>query len=204
MRPQQEAGIRIEPPPSAACAKGTTPALTKAAAPPDDPPVEYCVFSGLRVGPFSKVSTAGNKPNSEVVDLPKIQHPLDNICWVIFSFFRAAFGLVALEPCRVGWPSTSIKSLTKVGTPEKNTFRWIGKGSMLKLVKVIMRDSIDHWIYLLGSMDSTFNSLLNTNFFFLNFRSQLGGIHSSQNSSIESSYSIVHIFLFRPNLAIII
>ena len=35
--PQQEAGMRIEPPPSLACASGTIPAATAAAAPPDEP-----------------------------------------------------------------------------------------------------------------------------------------------------------------------
>ncbi len=37
-RPQQDAGTRIDPPPSVACAIGTTRAATSAAAPPDDPP----------------------------------------------------------------------------------------------------------------------------------------------------------------------
>ena len=37
-RPQQDAGIRMDPPPSVACAMGRTPAETAAAAPPDDPP----------------------------------------------------------------------------------------------------------------------------------------------------------------------
>ena len=37
-RPQQEAGIRIEPPPSVACAIGTMPAATAAAEPPLEPP----------------------------------------------------------------------------------------------------------------------------------------------------------------------
>ena len=35
-----EAGIRMEPPPSLACASGTMPEATAAAAPPDDPPGE--------------------------------------------------------------------------------------------------------------------------------------------------------------------
>lgn len=37
-RPQHDAGIRIEPPPSDACASGTMPAATAAAAPPLEPP----------------------------------------------------------------------------------------------------------------------------------------------------------------------
>ena len=38
--PQAAAGMRMEPPPSLACAIGTTPAATRAADPPDDAPVE--------------------------------------------------------------------------------------------------------------------------------------------------------------------
>ena len=39
-KPQHDAGIRIEPAPSLACAIGTTPEATIAALPPDEPPVE--------------------------------------------------------------------------------------------------------------------------------------------------------------------
>ena len=38
--PQHAAGTRMEPPPSFACAIGTTPAATAAAEPPLEPPVE--------------------------------------------------------------------------------------------------------------------------------------------------------------------
>src|SRR4051794_8640053 len=47
-RPHSLAGMRIEPPPSLACAIGTMPLATAAAAPPDDPPVECSGFHGLR------------------------------------------------------------------------------------------------------------------------------------------------------------
>ena len=50
-RPQQDAGILIEPPPSLACAIGTIPAATAAAEPPLEPPVERVVSHGLRAGP---------------------------------------------------------------------------------------------------------------------------------------------------------
>ena len=43
--------MRIEPPPSLACAIGTIPAATAAAEPPLDPPVEWSVSQGLRAGP---------------------------------------------------------------------------------------------------------------------------------------------------------
>src|SRR6202023_3810303 len=50
-RPQHEAGTRIEPPPSVACAIGSMPAATAAAAPPLEPPALCAGFQGLRVGP---------------------------------------------------------------------------------------------------------------------------------------------------------
>src|SRR5215813_13727195 len=43
----REAGIRIEPPPSLACASGRIRAATLAAAPPDEPPDECARFQGF-------------------------------------------------------------------------------------------------------------------------------------------------------------
>src|SRR5262249_61281365 len=48
--PQQEAGMRIDPPPSLACAMGTMPAATAAAAPPLEPPAVSGRRQGFRVG----------------------------------------------------------------------------------------------------------------------------------------------------------
>src|SRR6476619_4067095 len=62
--PQAEAGMRIEPPPSVACASGRMRAATAAAAPPDEPPEECSGFHGLRVGPNSRDSVVGIRPNS--------------------------------------------------------------------------------------------------------------------------------------------
>ena len=50
-RPQQLAGIRIEPPPSLAWAIGTMPEATAAAEPPLEPPVVRSVSQGLRRRP---------------------------------------------------------------------------------------------------------------------------------------------------------
>src|SRR2546427_6611476 len=47
--PHSLAGIRIDPPPSLACAAGTSPAATAAAEPPLEPPVERLVSHGLRL-----------------------------------------------------------------------------------------------------------------------------------------------------------
>src|ERR1700716_2715539 len=70
-----EAGMRIEPPPSLACATGRIRAATAAAAPPDEPPDEYARFQGFRVGPNSRDSVVGIKPNSGLALLPKIVTP---------------------------------------------------------------------------------------------------------------------------------
>src|SRR5205814_2988026 len=74
-RPQQEAGMRIEPPPSLACAAGTMPAATAAAAPPDEPPGVRERSQGLRQTPSSSDSVTGQRPNSGVLVLPKMERP---------------------------------------------------------------------------------------------------------------------------------
>ena len=67
--------MRIEPPPSLACAAGTMPAATAAAEPPLEPPGESAGSHGLRVGPYSADSVTGSRPNSGVLVLPKITRP---------------------------------------------------------------------------------------------------------------------------------
>ncbi len=62
--PQQDAGIRIEPPPSLACAIGTTPAASSAADPPLEPPADRPVSQGLRVAPNRLDSVLAVSPNS--------------------------------------------------------------------------------------------------------------------------------------------
>src|SRR5579875_4100491 len=62
--PQHEAGIRMEPPPSFACAAGTIPAATAAAEPPLEPPVVRSRFQGFRVAPNRRGSVVGTIPNS--------------------------------------------------------------------------------------------------------------------------------------------
>ena len=49
-RPQHAAGMRIDPPPSDACAMGTMPDATAAAAPPLDPPAIRVVSHGVTAG----------------------------------------------------------------------------------------------------------------------------------------------------------
>src|SRR5215468_6300458 len=58
-RPHAEAGMRIDPPPSVACAIGSIPAVTAAAAPPLDPPALSPRLHGLRVAPCRRGSVDG-------------------------------------------------------------------------------------------------------------------------------------------------
>ena len=74
-RPQHEAGILIDPPPSLAWATGTMPDATAAADPPEDPPVECSVLHGLRDGPKRRGSAVGRMPNSGVLVLPQMTNP---------------------------------------------------------------------------------------------------------------------------------
>src|SRR6202047_2123598 len=79
--PDAEAGMRIEPPPSLACATGTMRAATAAPAPPEDPPEECARFHGFRVGPNSRDSVVGSNPNSGLALLPKIVTPVSRKRW---------------------------------------------------------------------------------------------------------------------------
>src|ERR1700677_316453 len=74
-RPQHDAGMRIDPPPSLACAAGTMPAATADAAPPDEPPQVSSGFHGLSVVPQSTGSVTPTRPNSGVLVLPKMTKP---------------------------------------------------------------------------------------------------------------------------------
>ncbi len=68
-RPQHAAGIRIEPPPPLAWPIGTTPAGTRAAEPPEEPPVEISGFRGFRAGSPQLDSVVDASPNSGSLDL---------------------------------------------------------------------------------------------------------------------------------------
>src|SRR5216684_7070403 len=74
--PDAEAGMRIEPPPSLACATGRTRAATAAPAPPDEPPEECARFQGLRVGPNSRDSVVAVTSKSRLEIFPKIVTPV--------------------------------------------------------------------------------------------------------------------------------
>ena len=67
--------MRIEPPPSFACAAGTSPAATDAAEPPLEPPVDRLGSHGFRVGPYASGSVVGSVPISGVFVFPRNTKP---------------------------------------------------------------------------------------------------------------------------------
>ncbi len=73
--PHALAGIRIEPPPSFACAMGTAPTATATAEPPLEPPEVRCGSHGLCVAPCNSGSVVGASPNSGVFVFPSISSP---------------------------------------------------------------------------------------------------------------------------------
>lgn len=109
--------MRMEPPPSLACATGTAPAATRAALPPDEPPAECAVFQGLRTGGPSSNSVEGLKPNSGSRVLPSTVTPVLSNWRVNAACRRAGRGTNAALPWPVGSPAKSVLSFTKVGTP---------------------------------------------------------------------------------------
>ena len=75
-RPLIDAGIRIDPPPSLACAMGTAPAATRAAEPEELAPAVWSSDQGLRTGPRRGCSADALKPYSDIWLLPSGTSPV--------------------------------------------------------------------------------------------------------------------------------
>src|SRR5690606_12173198 len=100
--PQAAAGIRIEPPPSLACAAGAIPAATAAAAPPDEPPALRRGPHGPRAGGATSGSVYGGSPRSGVVVLPTMSVPASRSRMVTPSSAGAMFPRNAALPISKG------------------------------------------------------------------------------------------------------
>src|ERR671931_1166907 len=73
--PQNEAGIRIEPPWPPPGATGTSPEATTTALPDDDPPAEWPLRCGLCTGPLALVWLPPEKQKYSQTVLPTIVPP---------------------------------------------------------------------------------------------------------------------------------
>src|SRR5215467_4015358 len=78
--PHSLAGMRIEPPPSLACATGTMPLATAAAEPPDEPPVDLDGSQGLRAGGKLIGSVVTVVPSSGAFVRPSTTNPAARKC----------------------------------------------------------------------------------------------------------------------------
>ena len=123
-RPQHDAGMRIEPPPSLAWASGTMRAATAAAEPPLEPPAVRVRSQGFRVGPNSTGSVVALRPNSGVLVRPRIIRPA-RLCRVTISASAGAGALAKKrEPPDSGTPASAPpRSLSRNGTPANGASR---------------------------------------------------------------------------------
>src|SRR5690606_35444920 len=104
-RPQQAAGMRIDPPPSFPPAAGTTPAATAAADPPEEPPGVCPVCQGLRAGPNSRGSVMPFAPNSGTLVLPNGTRPASGQRRTTSAWRGAGTCRSARQPAEVGTPA---------------------------------------------------------------------------------------------------
>ncbi len=117
--PQHAAGMRIDPPPSLACAIGTTPAATRAAAPPEEPPGVRSRAHGFLHGPKRRGSVVAVSPNSGVALLPRLTSPAASRARTIGSLRRETYSPELADPQAVRTPRIWARSFTKVGTPAR-------------------------------------------------------------------------------------
>jgi hypothetical protein len=74
--PQAAAGMRKDPPASLPWARGTSPAATAAADPPDEPPIPLVGSMGFTTGEWASGSHEGSKENSEQAEVAMIEAPV--------------------------------------------------------------------------------------------------------------------------------
>src|SRR4051794_13181870 len=108
----------MDPPPSLACATGTMPLATAAADPPEDPPVEWPVFHGLRAGGNDFGSVVTVVPNSGTLVRPSGTNPAARNCSARKDVTGHGRSFNGPMPKAVGSPATvQPRSLNRIGTP---------------------------------------------------------------------------------------
>src|SRR5690606_24648740 len=109
--------MRIDPPPSFACAIGTSPAATAAAAPPDDPVAERDRSHGLCVMPSASVSVEASSPISLIVLLPITTRPAASTRAPNGVGGAAVLRRKSRVPSDQRRPGYGVESLSRNGTP---------------------------------------------------------------------------------------
>jgi hypothetical protein len=116
-RPHTDAGMRIDPPPSLACAIGTSPAATAAAAPPDEPAAERDRSHGLCVTPSASVSVEPSRPISDVALLPITANPAASTRDTNGVSIACVLSRRSRVPMAQRRPGYAVTSFTRNGTP---------------------------------------------------------------------------------------
>ena len=115
--PQQEAGIRSEPPPSEPCATAHRPAASAAPAPPLEPPAFRDRSHGVRQGPFRGESVKAVVPNSGVFVLPSTTKPAAFSRATCARSKSGTFAANASQENVVRIPAVVSRSFSEIGTP---------------------------------------------------------------------------------------
>ena len=115
--PVNDAGMRIDPPPSAASATLASPAATETAAPPLEPPSVRVVSHGLLASGPRRLSLVADWPNSAVLVLPVNTAPeaLSRPTTPLSCCVRLR--RCTTEPKVVTAPASGNVSLIEIGTP---------------------------------------------------------------------------------------
>ena len=115
--PQNDAGLRSEPPMSEPSASGTMPAASAHAAPPLDPPAEREGSTGLRVTPKTVLKVWEPAANSGTLVLPTKTAPARRTRSTSSSSWSATWSARTGEPKVCGQPSSAWVSFTANGRP---------------------------------------------------------------------------------------
>src|SRR5579872_4125192 len=114
--PQNAAGIRALPPSSTPRAMSTSPAVTAAPTPPDEPPAECVGLRGLRGGPNTLDSPNAPADASSRFSLPVIVPPASRIRSTTTASSSGVYDIVR-DPLLIGIPATAMLSLTPIRFP---------------------------------------------------------------------------------------
>ncbi len=151
--PQNEAGMRIEPPPSVPTASGARPAATAAPAPPDEPPGVSSAFHGLRVMPPRGLSVTPLCPSSGVVVLPIRIAPAPFRRSTATASSSGTWSANRREPAAVSTRRVNTRSFTDTGTPcsgprpsPDHHARLRGEGGVPRLVGADGEERVEPWI----------------------------------------------------------
>src|SRR3989440_10764903 len=115
--PQNEAGMRREPPRAVPSARGIIPVTRPAAPPPVEPPAVRLGSHGFRVGPKTLLKVAPPAANSGQLVLPRMTAPAARSRCTTSASSVGTWSRYNVEPYVVRSPATGVTSLMPTGRP---------------------------------------------------------------------------------------